>query len=139
MVIKNQISLTVFIYKTTLQPVSLCFNLYYFLFVIHIYLLMNAAIAIDKTCAMGPLRRPYAGGEHDELGLVHRVADQALLVEPVQRVPVKLLPGAPVLMTGQKEKRQHRVVDLVRVERHPRTVPVLFDLRRGLRRMRTFF
>src|SRR4051812_49431129 len=40
-------------------------------------------------------------------------------------------------MTGQKEKRQHRFVDLVRVKRHPRTVPVLFDLRRGLRRMRT--
>ena len=78
---------------------------------------MNAAIAIaiDKTCAMGLLRRPYAGGEHDELGLVHRVADQALLLEPVQRIPIKPLPGPPVVMAGQKEERQHRVVDLVRV------------------------
>ena len=92
---------------------------------------MNAAIAIaiDKTCAMGPLRRPYAGGEHDELGLVHRVADQALLLEPVQRIPIKPLPGPPVVMAGQKEERQHRFVDLVRVESHPPTLPVSLDLR----------
>ena len=94
---------------------------------------MNAAIAIaiDKTCAIGPLRRPYAGGEHDELGLVHRVADQALLLEPVQRIPIKPLPGPPVVMAGQKEERQHRFVDLVRVERHPPTLPVSLDLRWG--------
>src|SRR3954452_15110638 len=94
---------------------------------------MNAAIAIaiDKTCAMGSLRRPYAGGEHDELGLVNRVADQALLLEPVQRIPIKPLPGPPVVMAGQKEERQHRFVDLVLVERHPPTVPVSFELRWG--------
>src|SRR3982750_781888 len=82
---------------------------------------MNAAIAIaiDKTCAMGPLRRPYAGGEHDGFGLVDRVADQALLIEPVQRIPIKPLPGPPVVMAGQKEERQHRFVDLVHVESHP--------------------
>src|SRR4051794_30797015 len=70
-------------------------------------------------------------GEHDGFGLVHRVADQALLVEPVQRIPIKPLPGAPVVMAGQKEERQHRVVDLVRVERHPRTLPDLRKLRWG--------
>src|SRR4051812_17177161 len=42
-----------------------------------------------------------------------------------------------MVMAGQKEERQHRFVDLVRVERRPPTLPVLFDLRRGLRRMRT--
>src|SRR4051794_41965303 len=84
---------------------------------------MNAAIAIaiDKTCAMGPLRRPYAGGEHDELGLVHRVADQALLLEPVQRIPIKPLPGPPVVMAGQKKERPHPLVRLFPVERQPPT------------------
>src|SRR6185436_11855162 len=70
-------------------------------------------------------------GEHDGLGLVDRVADQALLVEPVQRIPIKPLPGPPVVVKGQKEERQHRIADLVRVERHPRTVPDLLELRWG--------
>src|SRR3954454_2585894 len=68
-------------------------------------------------------------GEHDGLGLVDRVVDQALLVEPVERVPIKPLPGPPVVVKGQIEERQHRVVNLVRVERHPRTVPELLELR----------
>ena len=76
-------------------------------------------LLLIKLAQWGPLRRPYAGGEHDELGLVDRVADHALLVEPVQRIPIKPLPGPPVVVKGQKEERQHRVVDLVRVERHP--------------------
>src|SRR3954454_5542731 len=70
-------------------------------------------------------------GEHDGLGLVDRVVDQALLVEPVERVPIKPLPGPPVVVKGQIEERQHRVIDLVRVERHPRTVPELLELRWG--------
>src|SRR4051794_31629315 len=70
-------------------------------------------------------------GEHDGLGLVDRVPDHALIVEPVQRIPIKPLPGPPVVVKGQKEERQHRVVDLVRVERHPRTVPDLLELRWG--------
>jgi hypothetical protein len=32
-------------------------------------------------------------------------------------------------MKGQIEERQHRIVDLVRVERHPRPVPDLLELR----------
>src|SRR4051812_37651507 len=39
------------------------------------------------------------------------------------------LPGPPVVVKSQKEVRQHRVVDLVRVERHPPTLPVSFELR----------
>src|SRR5215217_6625929 len=70
-------------------------------------------------------------GEHDGLGLVDRVANQALLVEPVQRIPIKPLPGPPVVVKGQKEERQHRFVNLVRVERHPPTLPVSFELRWG--------
>src|SRR3954454_20995376 len=70
-------------------------------------------------------------GKHDGLGLVDRVVDQALLVEPVERVPIKPLPGPPVVVKGQIEERQHRVIDLVRVERHPRTVPELLELRWG--------
>src|SRR4051794_8792724 len=62
---------------------------------------------------------------------VHRVVDQVLLVEPVQRIPIKPLPGPPVVVKGQKEERQHRFVDLVRVERHPATLPVSFGLRWG--------
>src|SRR3954463_15098721 len=88
-------------------------------------------LLLIKLAQWGPLRRPYAGGEHDELGLVNRVADQALFVEPVERIPTKPLPGAPVVMAGQKEERQHRVVDLVRVERHPPTLPDLRKLRWG--------
>src|SRR3954447_13094750 len=68
-------------------------------------------------------------GEHDGLGPVDRVIDQALLVEAVERIPIKPLPGAPVVVKGQKEERQHRIVDLVRVERHPPTLPVSFELR----------
>src|SRR3954471_528094 len=68
-------------------------------------------------------------GEHDRLGLVDRVADQAFLIEPVERVPIHPLPGAPVVVKRQKEERQHRIVDLVRVERHPRTLPDLRELR----------
>src|SRR3954465_1867450 len=67
--------------------------------------------------------------EHDGLGPVDRVIDQALLIEAVERIPIKPLPGAPVVVKGQKEERQHRVVDLVRVERHPPTLPVSLDLR----------
>src|SRR3954451_5641121 len=66
-------------------------------------------------------------GEHDGLGPVDRVIDQALLVEAVERIPIKPLPGAPVVVKGQKEERQHRFVDLVRVEHHPPTLP---DLRK---------
>src|SRR4051794_28819355 len=69
--------------------------------------------------------------EHDGLGLVPRVADQALLVEPVQRIPIKPLPGPPVVVKGRKEERQHRFDDLVRVERHAPTLPVSLDLRWG--------
>jgi len=65
MVSKNKILLTVFISKITLQPVSSCFNLLYLLFLIHLYLLLNAAIAIaiDKSCTMGLLPPPYAGSK----------------------------------------------------------------------------
>src|SRR3954466_15759594 len=41
------------------------------------------------------------------------------------------LPGPPVVVKGQIEERQHRVIDLVRVERHPRTLPDLRKLRWG--------
>src|SRR5215208_652894 len=47
-------------------------------------------------------------GEHDGLGPVDRVIDQALLGEAVERIPIKPLPGAPVVVKGQKEERQHR-------------------------------
>src|SRR3712207_3600176 len=86
-------------------------------------------LLLIKLSQWGPLRRPYAGGEHDALGLVNRVANQALFVAPVERVLVKPLPAPPVVMAGQKEERQHRFVDLVRVESHPPTLPVSLDLR----------
>src|SRR5215212_3125758 len=37
----------------------------------------------------------------------------------------------PAVVKGQKEECQHRFVDLVRVERHPPTLPVSFELRWG--------
>src|SRR5919199_3355770 len=76
-------------------------------------------------------------GEHDGFGLVHWVSDHPLLMEPVQRVPIEPLPRPPTVMETQEKEREHRVVDLVRIERHPRILPPLSNVRGGLRRMRT--
>src|SRR5215213_391494 len=61
-------------------------------------------------------------GEDDGLGLVHRVRDHAFVVEPAEGVPIEAFPRPPVVVTGEEEKRQHRFVDLVGVERHRRTI-----------------
>jgi hypothetical protein len=39
-------------------------------------------------------------------------------MKAAQRIPVEPFPGAPVVVQTQGEQRQHRTIDLLRVEIH---------------------
>src|SRR3954468_18618612 len=115
----------------------------------------SASVAAARRRPLGRITESHRPSERDQSGLVNmarksssarfnpssvNTTDLALLTgSPIRpfhragpaRIPIKPLPGAPVVMAGQIEERQHRFVDLVRVERHPRTVPDLRELRWG--------
>ncbi len=50
-------------------------------------------------------------GEPDGFGLVDRIADEALLVQPVHRAPVEAFPRPAVAVERQVEQRENRIVD----------------------------
>src|SRR3954454_13019797 len=60
-------------------------------------------------------------GEHDRLGLADRVGDQALLVEPIHRIPVKPLPSPAAVVQAEVEQGQDRLVDPISVDLHNAT------------------
>jgi hypothetical protein len=57
-------------------------------------------------------------GEHDRLGLADRVGDEALLVQPVHRVPVEALPGPVAVVPAEVEQGEDRLVDPVGADLH---------------------
>jgi len=52
-------------------------------------------------------------GQDDGLGLANRVGDEALGVQPVQRIPVETLPGSGPIVQSQIEERENGVIDFV--------------------------
>src|SRR5215218_2806006 len=62
-------------------------------------------------------------GEHDRLGLADRVGDEALLVEPVHRIPVKPLPSPAAVVQAEVEQGEDRLVDPVGVDLHSAAAP----------------
>ena len=65
---------------------------------------------------LGP-PKPLVGKDH-RLRLAHRVPDQTLAVEAIERVPVEALPGPAPVMKRQAKQREHRIVDLIGVDLH---------------------
>jgi hypothetical protein len=51
-------------------------------------------------------------------GAPYRVGDQALLVQPLHRVPVERLPNALTVMPPQQKQRQHTVINSVGIDWH---------------------
>jgi hypothetical protein len=62
-------------------------------------------------------------GEHDGFGLVGRIADEPLLVEPVGCAPVKTLPGPAPIVQRQPHQREDSLVNLIVVDLHAATLP----------------
>src|SRR6266446_3020969 len=60
--------------------------------------------------------------QDNRFGVPYRVGDQALLVQPLHRVPVERLPDALTVMPPQQKQRQHTVINSVGIDRH--TTPV---------------
>lgn len=73
---------------------------------------------------------------HDGFGLVDRIADEPLLVEPVCCAPVKALPSPAPIVQRQPHQGEDRLVDLVVVDLHAGTLPCHDRRFRSLRRMR---
>jgi hypothetical protein len=67
--------------------------------------------------------KPFVGEDH-RLRFVDRVPNQALAMEPVERVPVEALPRSLPVMERQAEQRQDGIVDLVLIDLHaPNAMP----------------
>ncbi len=49
--------------------------------------------------------------QDNRFGVPYRVGDQALLVQPLHRVPVERLPNALTVMPPQQKQRQHTVIN----------------------------
>src|SRR5882724_3658691 len=62
-------------------------------------------------------------GEHDRLGLAHRIEDHSLLMQTIHCIPVVSFPGTSAVMNGQEEKREHHLVNLVFVIFHAIILP----------------
>jgi len=60
--------------------------------------------------------------ECNRLGFSHRIADHALLVQAIHRIPVVSLPGAVAVVQCQKKQREHHVVHFIFVIFHARIV-----------------
>ncbi|GAB7543074.1 hypothetical protein CS8_027440 [Cupriavidus sp. 8B] len=57
-------------------------------------------------------------GQADRLRMADRIADQAFLVQTVQRAPVQALPCATFLAQVQVEQREDHFVDGIGIEIH---------------------
>jgi hypothetical protein len=82
------------------------------------------------------LLQPFVS-EHDGLGLVGRVVDPTLLLEPIRHGPIEALPGPALIMQRQPHQGENYLVDLVVIDFHMASLPRRGRRFRGLRRMLT--
>lgn len=74
-----------------------------------------ASWLIEESAEKLPCSFQSLLGQHHRLVAVLRVGDHALCMEPVHRGPVEALAYAVLLVEREEEKREHRVIDAVRV------------------------
>src|SRR5437762_13336524 len=62
-------------------------------------------------------------GQDDRLRLSYGIGDEALLVQPLHRVPIEPLPHATAVMQTEQEQRENRRVHALGIDLHRHRLP----------------